>query len=85
MDQLQIATLLPGHISKTHVHSALPGAPTVPHDVSARDRGRGALAAVLHRLADAVAPATFTLSTGARSGVGRWDESPCRPSPTMSA
>lgn len=85
MDPIQIAVLLSGRVPTSHVHSALPDAPVVPDVVSAPRRSRGALAAMLRRAADVLAPSSPTLAAGTPSGATRWDESPCRPSPTMSA
>jgi hypothetical protein len=72
--------------------SALPAAPTVaPAERVRLARSRYTLALALRRLADIAAPtaaadhapARLTLSVDRRSGVSRWDESRCKPSPTM--
>jgi hypothetical protein len=75
--------------------SALPDAPVVPYQpVEPRfGRYRAALAGALSRLATVVAPAGWrsespagpALRTESSSGGGRWDASPCRRSPTVSA
>lgn len=75
--------------------SALPHAPVVPYEpVAPRPaRYRAAIAGALSRLATVVAPAGWrsespagtALRTELSSGGGRWDASPCRRSPTVSA
>jgi hypothetical protein len=88
MDPLQMA-----HLGRTlrndYARSALPDAPVVPERVRRPARGRHWVAAALRRLADVVAPepaaARPTLAPGRESRLIRWDESPCRPSPTTSA
>jgi hypothetical protein len=88
MDPLQMANL-GRHLHNDLAHSALPGAPVVPDDAVRWARTRQAAAGILRRVADVVAPAP--LPTGPRLTPGRgnrqlrWDESPCRPSPTASA
>jgi len=60
MDPLQTGKLVTTFLGTGDAHSALPGAPTVLSTDEGRvaARARGAVAGVLHRLADAVAPAT---------------------------
>ena len=88
MDLLQMAILskdLRGDLAR----SALPNAPVVPDDPVRFARSRAVAAAVLHRVADVVAPEPAANRPRLASGRGnrqlRWDESPCRPSPTASA
>ena len=69
--------------------SALPDAPVVPERTPRWARSRIVTAGVLRRLADVLSPAAPTashrLAAGRGNGLIRWDESPCRPSPTASA
>jgi hypothetical protein len=60
MDPLQTGTLVTTFLGSGEAHSALPGAPTVlsADEGQVAVRARGAVAGALHRLADAVAPAT---------------------------
>jgi hypothetical protein len=85
MDPLQM-TQLTKHLRNDLALSALPDAPVVPAADPRWTRARAAAAAVLHRVADLVAPAPaaarHTLTAGRGSGLISWDESPCRPSPT---
>jgi hypothetical protein len=55
MDPLQIGVLL-RYATGHEMHSALPGAPVVLDDAARWVRSRAAAAAVLRRVADAVAP-----------------------------
>jgi hypothetical protein len=55
MDPLQFATLTQ-HLHNPEALSALPDAPVVPEPVARWARSRRAAAAVLHRVADVVAP-----------------------------
>jgi hypothetical protein len=57
MDPLQIGLMLDQQTSTHAIHSALPGAPVVPHVAKAVPRTRTVVASALHRLADAVSPA----------------------------
>jgi len=67
MEPLQTATRLIAHPNAT-AFSALPDAPVVPdREHHAGAAGRLALARVLHRLGDAVAPATAPRSAWAGS------------------
>lgn len=88
MDPLQTATLMQ-YLHNDLARSALPGAPVAPDDAVRWARTRAATAGVLRRVADAVAPepqpARPTLAGGRGNWLIRWDESPCRPSPTASA
>ena len=84
MDSLLIAAILSNGLTADHARGALPDAPVVPDPVAAGTRARAGLAGLLRRAADLVAsPRRLAAETG--SGRSRWDESPCRPSPTMSA
>jgi hypothetical protein len=58
MEPLAIMTVLSSRAMTEGAYSALPDAPVVPmkERTPARVRSRAAAAAVLHRLADAVAP-----------------------------
>jgi hypothetical protein len=88
MDPLQIA-VLGRAVRHDYAHSALPDAPVVPQPDRAPARSRSWLAGGLRRLADVLSPeaaaARPTLAPGRESRLIRWDESPCRPSPTTSA
>ena len=88
MDPLHM-NLLTSTLHNDLAHSALPNAPVVPHTESRMARRRSTAAVLLRRLADAVAPEVAaprpTLTAGRGSLLSRWDESPCRPSPTASA
>lgn len=91
MDPLQMAIIVSRRGANDLAHSALPDAPVVAEPAVRAPRSRAALAGVLRRVADAVAPAVpeagarHTLAGGRGSALIRWDESPCRPSPTASA
>lgn len=88
MDPLHM-NLLTSTLHNDLAHSALPNAPVVPDAESRTARSRTVAAGLLRRLADAVAPDAqvirHTLSSGRGNRLSRWDESPCRPSPTASA
>jgi hypothetical protein len=88
MDPLQVTILTQG-MRNEQARSALPGAPVVPEQPARLARSRTAAAGLLRRVADVVAPAHEatrpTLTTGRGNRLIRWDESPCRPSPTASA
>jgi hypothetical protein len=72
-------------------HSALPHAPVVAEPPAKPRRVRSRTASVLYRIADAVSPPARGAGGRPRlagregSALLRWDESPCRPSPTTSA
>ncbi len=84
MDSLLIAAILSNGLTADHARGALPDAPVVPGPVATGTRARAGLAGLLRRAADLVAsPRRLAAERG--SGRSRWDESPCRPSPTMSA
>jgi hypothetical protein len=85
-----IASILATRAQADLAHSALPNAPVVPVAPAKPRRVRSRTAALLYRVADAVSPSAGT--TGGRPTLAgregrtlRWDESPCRPSPTTSA
>jgi hypothetical protein len=88
MDLLQLATL-GRHLENIEGRSALPDAPTVADDAVRFSGVRAVAAGVLHRVADLVAPEPATVRPRLAGGRGnwqlRWDESPCKPSPTASA
>jgi hypothetical protein len=88
MDPLQFAALT-RYLHNPEALSALPDAPVVPEPAPRWVRSRSVAAAVLRRVADVVAPAAApagsTLTAGRGNWQLRWDESPCRPSPTASA
>jgi hypothetical protein len=88
MDPLHM-NLLSSTLHNDLARSALPNAPVVIDSESRVARGRSAAAGLLRRLADVVAPDAQTprptLTAGRGSLRSRWDESPCRPSPTVSA
>jgi hypothetical protein len=88
MDLLQLATL-GRQLHSGEARSALPDAPVVADDRMRFGRTRAATAGLLHRVADVLAPEPATVRPRLASGRGnrqlRWDESPCRPSPTASA
>ena len=93
MDPLQMTTL-GQYLHNDEAHSALPNAPVVPDEGGRWERARAAAAGILHRVADLVSPdavpARPTLASAHKIGIWgnrqlRWDESPCRPSPTVSA
>jgi hypothetical protein len=88
MDPLQMAALGKQFVNDL-AHSALPDAPVVPDAGVHWGRLRAAAAGILRRVADIVAPepapASPRLATGRGNRQLRWDESPCRPSPTASA
>jgi hypothetical protein len=87
MDLLQLATL-GRHMENIEARSALPDAP-IADDAVRFGRVRAVAAGVLHRVADLVAPESATVRPRLANGRGnwqlRWDESPCKPSPTASA
>ena len=86
-----IASILATQAQKDLAHSALPNAPVVPDRKPRPRRVRTRTASVLYRIADAVSPPSRaaggrpTLAGREGSALIRWDESPCRPSPTTSA
>jgi hypothetical protein len=88
---LQMAAIVSARERNSYAHSALPDAPVVAETAPKAARSRAVVAALLHRVADIVAPRTsqtearHTLAAGRGSALIRWDESPCRPSPTTSA
>jgi hypothetical protein len=88
MDPLQMA-YLGRTLRNDTAHSALPDAPVVPERARKLKRSRTSAAGILRRLADALAPepaaSRLRLATGKERRPIRWDESPCRPSPTTSA
>ena len=60
MDPLQYATLTQ-YLHNPEAFSALPDAPVVPESAARWARSRRAAAAVLHRVADVVAPEPVTV------------------------
>jgi hypothetical protein len=88
MEPLQI-TVLAQHLHNDIARSALPRAPVVPEEVAPFSRTRRTAAGMLRRVADVVAPEPAPARPRLAGGRGnrqlRWDESPCRPSPTASA
>jgi hypothetical protein len=88
MDPLAMA-LMGWVVRNEDARSALPDAPVVPERVHRPARSRRWTAAGLRRLADLLAPEPAAvrprLASGRESRLIRWDESPCRPSPTTSA
>lgn len=86
-----IAGILATRAESDLARSALPNAPVLPDPPPKRRRVRSRAASALYRIADAVSPAGRavpgrpTLAGREGSALIRWDESPCRPSPTTSA
>jgi hypothetical protein len=86
-----IASILVTQRQTGVARSAFPDAPVVPHPPPKPRRVRALTARVLYRLADTVSPRVTaaggrpTLAGREGSALIRWDESPCRPSPTTSA
>ena len=86
-----IASILATRAEAEFARSALPDAPVVPDIPPKPRRIRSRTAALLYRVADAVSPPARaagvrpTLAGREGSALIRWDESPCRPSPTTSA
>jgi hypothetical protein len=81
MEPLARTAFLALPTGRTEAWSALPDAPVVPHEARVSIIGR-----VGATFARAGRPVTEYLA-GLRKGSGArsWDESPCRPSPTVSA
>jgi hypothetical protein len=67
--------------ARTQARSALPDAPVVPH--MARVSINGRVRTAIRRVAGPVSGYVASLRRG--NGTASWDESPCRPSPTVSA
>jgi hypothetical protein len=88
MEPLQMAVFA-RYLGNDAAGSALPDAPVVPEGAVRWSRTRSGAAAVLRRVADAIAPAAVlarpTLASGRGNWLIRWDESPCKPSPIASA
>jgi hypothetical protein len=86
-----VAHVLASRAQADFLHSALPNAPVVPDPPPKQRRIRSGTASVLYRIADVVSPAVRpaggrpTLAGREGRALIRWDESPCKPSPTTSA